>query len=143
MGQLLDLKGNTEDLFNFKLSSENLNNNIIKYKTSSLFSFAFLLGAIFCKEETNIDEFKEMGTYFGFMYQIMDDYKDQDSDEEHANYILKYGLTKSIKKYIHSRTNLINLLKKNNLHTDRFIDLIEIIDKNFSPIHKYCIESDC
>ena len=132
IGQFMDLKGNIEELFNIN-KSQNRNDNLIKFKTGALFSFAFLLGALFTKNN-NTDEFKEMGLHFGYMYQIMDDYKDKDTDEKSANYILSLGEKKAVKKYLDSKFKLIMLLQKNKIYTTKFQKLIQTIDSNFSPL---------
>jgi len=134
VGQFMDLKGNVEELFNIK-NPKNRNDHLIKFKTGALFSFAFLLGALFTKN-TNIDDFKEMGIQIGYMYQIMDDYKDKDTDEQSANYILSCGLNTSVQKYIVARTNLTALLKKHKLYTPQFIQVISSIDSKFTPLQK-------
>jgi geranylgeranyl diphosphate synthase type II len=135
IGQFLDLKGDIESYFGIKLDkSECVNYYIIKYKTCSLFSFCFLLGAIFSiKLNTEfINDFKDMGLYFGMMFQIMDDYKDRHTDIPYSNYILINGLEKSVEKYQDSRDKLCLLLQKHNLYTDRFKNLILNIDNLFN-----------
>jgi len=133
VGQFMDLKGNVEELFNIK-NPENRNDYLIKFKTGALFSFAFLLGALFTKN-TNIDDFKEMGIQIGYMYQIMDDYKDKETDEKSANYVLSLGENNAIKKYRESKMTLIMLLQKNNLYTEKFKMLIQTIDSKFPPLN--------
>lgn len=132
VGQFMDLKGDVEELFNIN-HPPNRNDHLIKFKTGALFSFTFLLGSLFSKN-TNINDFKEMGIHFGFMYQIMDDYKDKGTDEKSANYILSLGEKKAVKKYLDSKLKLVLLLKKNHLYTEKFKHLIQTIDSNFSPL---------
>ena len=105
----------------------------MKYKTCSLFSFSFLLGVYFSnvKDKETLQDFKNMGLYFGLMFQIMDDYKDKDTDVPYANYILSKGNKAAITKYNESRTCLILLLTKHKLLTPRFNELISNIDKSF------------
>jgi len=134
VGQFMDLKGDVGELFNIK-QSYHRNDNLIKFKTGSLFSFAFLLGALFTKRD-NIDDFKEMGIHLGYMYQIMDDYKDKETDEKSANYILSLGEKKAVKKYLDSKLRLVLLLQKNSLYTKQFQKLIHAIDSKFSPLSK-------
>ena len=93
----------------------------------------FLLGALFSNNE-NFDDFRAMGEHLGFMFQIMDDYKDKETDERSANYILTCGLNTSVQKYIAARTNLIFLLKKHKLYTPQFIQVISSIDNKFTPL---------
>ena len=132
VGQFMDLKGDIGELFNIK-QSYHRNDNLIKFKTGSLFAFAFLLGALFT-ESDNTDDFKEMGIHLGYMYQIMDDYKDKETDEKSANYILSLGEKKAVKKYLDAKLGLVLLLQKNNLYTEKFKKLIQAIDSKFSPL---------
>ena len=133
VGQFMDLKGDIGELFNIK-QSYHRNDNLIKFKTGSLFSFAFLLGALFTKRD-NTDDFKEMGIHLGYMYQIMDDYKDKETDEKSANYILSLGEKKAVKKYLDAKLGLVLLLQKNELYTEKFQKLIQAIDSKFSPLN--------
>ena len=61
----------------------------------------------------------------------MDDYKDKDTDDVEANYILKNGLTKSKELYLDCKKNLLILLNNNNIATNELIDLINLIDQKF------------
>jgi len=134
VGQYLDLKGDAESYFNIKISKqESINDYIIKYKTCSLFSFSFLIGAFFSgkADPESIKEFKEMGLHFGMMFQIMDDYRDKDTDVPYANYVLSKGIDKAIETYKASRSSLCVLLEKHGLYTEKFVRLIENIDKMF------------
>ena len=134
VGQFLDLKGDAESYFNIKFSqNDSVNDYIIKYKTCSLFSFSFLIGAFFSNrtDPESIQDFKDMGLHFGMMFQLMDDYRDKDTDVPYANYVLSKGLPKAIEKYKESRDNLSLLLKKHNLYTDKFVTLMLNIDKLF------------
>ena len=134
IGQFLDLKGDAESYFNMKFSPvDSLNEHIIQYKTCSLFSFSFLIASFFSKktDPVSVQDFKDMGLHFGMMFQLMDDYRDKDTDVPHANYILSKGLPASIEKYKHSRDRLCVLLKKQNLYTEKFINLLLNIDAMF------------
>ena len=134
VGQFLDLKCDAEAYFNIKFSSNNtVNDSIIRYKTCSLFSFSFLLGAIFSgkSDPEVLKDFKDMGYHFGVMFQIMDDYRDKDTDVPYANYVLSNGLPKAVETYKESRGTLCLLLQKYQLYTDKFIGLIANIDKMF------------
>ena len=133
VGQWMDLQGDIQELFNIDNSKHLKNDNLIKFKTGSLFSFCFILGALF-SENQNIDHFKEMGFLLGYMYQIMDDYKDRDTDNKNANYILSLGMDKAVTKYIESRTKLIILLQRYKLFTPEFQGLIRAMDTNFPRI---------
>ena len=124
IGQLMDLKINIEELLNIKLDLENnFNEQLMKYKTCSLFSFCFILGAIFSNitdDINNIEDFKNMGLYFGIMYQLMDDYKDKNEDNNFNNYIKALGVKKSIEKYKECKNKLLFLFFKYNINKKNF-----------------------
>ena len=46
----------------------------------------------------------------GYMYQIMDDFKDQKYDRKNANYILSLGKKRAIEKYNESKFRLKHLM---------------------------------
>ena len=72
-----------------------------------------------------------MGFHFGMMFQIMDDYRDKNTDVPYANYVLSKGIDQSIKRYAESRVCLVVLLIKHKLFTPKFNELITNIDKLF------------
>lgn len=133
VGQMLDLKEDVENLINRKLDlpSNNIKQMIV-YKTCSIFIFSFLLGGLFSGKDINIQEYKDMGYHFGIMFQLMDDYKDKNTDEKDANYILTNGILESKKVYLESKKELYRLLEKNNIYTQELIQLVNIIDKQFN-----------
>lgn len=130
VGQLMDLHCDVSEYFSIDNTFE-FNETLIKFKTSSLFSFTFILAAIFSSPNADIDEFSNMGDSLGMMYQLVDDYKDRDTDNTSNNYILSHGVQKSVSRYFQARSNLIVLLQKNNLFTTQFKQLIELLDHNF------------
>lgn len=133
IGEMLDLKENLEELTNLQLDNlDNTNKKIIIYKTCSLFIYSFLLGGLFSGENINIKEFKRMGYCLGIMYQIMDDYKDRETDEPDANFILSYGFDKGREVFNEASDELEILLKKNNLLTKEFMNLIALIKSKFN-----------
>ena len=129
IGQMLDLSIDIEEMLNIKIKKDK--KNIILYKTASLFSFSFILGALFSGID-NIIDFKKMGYYFGIMFQLMDDFKDMDTDEENANYFLKNGKKQSIELYLNCKLELLKLLEKYNLYTNDFKMLISKIDEKIN-----------
>ena len=126
---MLDLSMDIENMLNIKLVNDN--KNIMLYKTASLFSFAFILGALFGKQD-NIDDFKKMGYLFGLMFQLMDDFKDMDTDEKSANYFLQYGKNKSIELYLDCKLKLLKYLGQYNLYTEEFKLLINKLDEKIN-----------
>jgi geranylgeranyl diphosphate synthase type II len=131
VGQMMDFKDNIGELLNLDIPTSSEHSiNLIYYKTSSLFIFAFILGAIFSNNNNiNIDEFKKMGEYLGLMYQIMDDSNDVDTDEAHKNIILSFGKEKSLQLYRDAETKLVELLIKHNLMTSTFEKIISKLNQ--------------
>lgn len=134
IGQLMDLKCDVTEYFNID-NNKDFNENIIKYKTCSLFSFSFLIGAIFSQQDLNSDsiteDFKQMGYSFGIMFQLVDDYKDISEDDVFRNYILSHGKQKSLLKYKTERQQFIQLLLKYKLLTPEFQKMIQHLDAKF------------
>ena len=129
LGQMLDLKEDISQLLNITIPSNE--DTLMTYKTSSLFSFAFILGSIFSNEKLNTNDFINMGYYFGILYQLMDDAKDVKTDLIDSNYLLKFGIIKANNLFYKNKNNLLNLLKKYELDTIEMINLITIIEENF------------
>jgi geranylgeranyl diphosphate synthase type II len=139
IGQLMDLKCDVGEYFNMDKNND-FNENIIKYKTCSLFSFTFLIAAIFTYKDFKSDlimkDFKQMGFSFGMMFQLVDDYKDIHEDEPFRNYILSHGKQKSLIKYNQERQQFIQLLLKYKLLTPEFKKMINLLDSRFIPSEK-------
>ena len=72
-----------------------------------------------------------MGNAFGMMFQLMDDNKDQLTDDLYNNLILAEGKNNAKNKYNKYKNILINLLNKNNLYTEELQELIRQIDNKF------------
>ncbi len=135
VGQMMDFKDNIGELLNLDIPTTNHSIDLIYYKTSSLFIFAFILGGIYSNNTTNcdnIDDFRKMGEYLGLMYQIMDDSNDVDTDEAHKNIILSYGIEKSLRLYRDAETKLVELLIKYNLMTSTFEKLISKLNQKLN-----------
>ena len=131
LGQLMDLQCDAAEWFNIP-QQKDFNENIIEFKTSSLFSFTFILGAIFSDHDVDLEDFKKMGQCFGMMFQLVDDYKDIKEDNSFKNYILTHGMKKSVFRYLQAKSEFINLLQKYNLLTDKFTYIIGILDDKFN-----------
>jgi geranylgeranyl diphosphate synthase type II len=129
VGQLMDFRDNIGELLNIDIPSNNT--NLIYYKTSSLFVFAFILGAIY-SGYNNLTDFQNMGLHFGMMYQIMDDSNDVDHDNINNNIILSHGKEKCKEMYTKAQYELVELLLKYNLMTPMFEKLISTITNKFN-----------
>jgi geranylgeranyl diphosphate synthase type II len=131
VGQMMDFKDNISELLNLDMPTTSHSIDLIYYKTSSLFIFAFILGGIYGdnRNNCNIDDFKKMGEYLGLMYQIMDDSNDVETDEAHKNIILSYGKEKSLQLYRDAESKLVELLLRYNLMTSTFEKLISKLNQ--------------
>ena len=126
VGQMLDLKENVEELINVKIELNNT--NIIVYKTCSLFMFAFILGGLYSGLKVNLEDYKMMGYHLGMMFQIMDDSRDITTDIVEANIILSKGKDEANIMYLNSKSKLLDLLNNNNIVTEEFMKMIEVVD---------------
>ena len=129
VGQMLDLKENIEELININIPFTN--DNIILYKTCSLFIFAFILGGIYSGVDVNLEDYKKMGYHMGMMYQIMDDSRDIKTDVVEANIILHKGKLEAEKLYMKSKSQFLDLINNNNILTQELLDLVGIIDSMY------------
>lgn len=124
VGQMMDFRDNIGELLNIDIPSNNT--NLIYYKTSSLFVFAFILGAIY-SGNNNLDDFQNMGLHLGMMYQIMDDSNDVEKDNINNNIVLSHGREKCKEMYSKAQYELVELLLRYNLMTPMFEKLINTI----------------
>jgi geranylgeranyl pyrophosphate synthase len=129
IGQMLDLKENIEELININIPFNN--DNIILYKTCSLFIFAFILGGVYSGVDVNLEDYKKMGYHLGIMYQIMDDSRDIETDVVEANIILNKGKLEAEKIYMESKSKFLDLINNNNILTQELLDLVGIIDSMY------------
>ena len=129
VGQMMDFRDNIGELLNINIPSNNT--NLIYYKTSSLFVFAFILGAIYSGHnnltDAQLGDFQNMGLHLGMMYQIMDDSNDIEKDNINNNIILSHGKEKCREMYSKAQYELIELLLRYNLMTPMFEQLINTI----------------
>lgn len=109
LGQFLDL--------NMKLSEKKLEtwHQMVNKKTSSLFSLSFVLGYIFSRKSLdNLDDIIKIGECFGYIYQILDDLEDYESDKNKNNnnnilfFTTRHNANLLIKQYYEQMISLIN-----------------------------------
>lgn len=131
-GQMLDLSIDVEK--NIGDSIENSIENIIIYKTGSLFSFSFLLGAIFSFKDVDLEDFRLLGKLYGNMFQIADDFKDMETDKVENNFVLLNGKENSLQFYNKSKEKFVSLLEKNNLYTSEMMSIVDLLDNSISKL---------
>lgn len=127
VGQLMDFRDNIGELLNVNIQSNTV--ELIYYKTSSLFVFAFILGAIYCGYN-KLDDFQNMGLHFGMMYQIMDDSNDTEHDNINNNIVLSHGKVKCKEMYTTAQCKFVELLLQYNILTPMFEKLINELNSN-------------
>ena len=135
LGQLLDLKKDAYQFVNYKVDEQDVDLLTMIYKTGTLFSLCFVLGgsiSILYDKEFNLEDYKKMGESFGIMYQIMDDFKDYETDKEETNYVRKVGRDKALRIYKSNKSKLEKLLEDNGIMTEELNELINVIDKNLN-----------
>ncbi len=112
VGQLMDLK---------MKESTNLEEwlDMVYKKTGSLFILSISLGYILSRKTTNnLEEIMKIGEYFGYIYQILDDLEDFETDKkkQYHNNILFYVNREEANKMVQTYfTDMINLINKYNL----------------------------
>jgi geranylgeranyl diphosphate synthase, type II len=105
-GQFLDIYPLLNVNYNFPLNiKENLLRKIITAKTAPFFEVAFLLPYLFFDNNPNeIKIFREISLLFGLLYQISDDFEDQEQDLKKdgciiQNYVVVVGRVKARKHF--------------------------------------------
>lgn len=124
IGQYLDLSINKKDLDLEKWHS------IVYKKTSSLFILSFLLGYILSRKNVEpIEEIKKIGEYFGYIYQILDDIEDYESDLKKNSINILFIINKQqvndlVLEYYTKMTILIN---KYNLGCRLLVNILKLL----------------
>jgi geranylgeranyl pyrophosphate synthase len=138
LGQLLDLDIDYFDLLKNNILYNTYDKNILTIilKTSSMFSVAFLLGAVF-SQNTSLDlkDFVDMGLHLGILYQIVDDLIDYETDKDISfNYIREVGVKNYENIYLTHKIKLLYLLQKYKLNTVEFCTIIDLLDNKINTI---------
>jgi geranylgeranyl diphosphate synthase type II len=118
LGQYFDLYEKRNEL------SEEKCEEVIYLKTGTLFEGAFVLGWVFGGGEFSfLNEIKTLAKSFGLLFQLQDDLKDfqEDENKESFNFALRFGKDKTIERIIKAKNEskaLINALpiKKEKLN---------------------------
>lgn len=136
-GQLEDLKfdNNNQDLeYIYKINSN---------KTAPLFVISFILGYLtliifnedYVIEEYILDELKEVGTIFGFIFQLNDDILDREEDiEKHKNLNLSIhlGVEKSFTEFEEKCILLKKKMENLKLWDNNFKEIIDLLKKRIT-----------
>ena len=100
-GQYMDL--------NLSKSDKDKYMEMITNKTGSLFILAFKLGYVLSRRTSRyLDKIEEIGKYFGYLYQILDDIEDYEDDKDkHNNNILMFYERSQIKPLVYNYYNML------------------------------------
>jgi geranylgeranyl diphosphate synthase, type II len=133
-GQYLDL-----NILPFGLNEE----KIIKvntFKTVPLFRISFILGYILISQvkedyifkQEIIDDLNSIAYSFGLIFQISDDFLDTEKDKNNKvflNFFLTLGKKRTLEIYNFHFDKCISLLKKNNLYSKHFKEILNLLHK--------------
>ena len=136
-GQLEDLKFDNmnQDLeYIYKINSN---------KTAPLFVISFILGYLsliiynedFIIEEYILDELKEVGTIFGFIFQLNDDILDREEDIEktkNLNLSIHLGVEKSLIEFEDKCIIFKKKMEKLKLWDNNFKEIIDLLKKRIT-----------
>ena len=110
------------------------------FKTVPLFRISFILGYILISQieedyifkQEIIDDLNSIAYSFGLIFQISDDYLDTEKDKNNKvflNFFLTLGKKRTLEIYNFHLNKCINLLKKNNLYSKHFKDILNLLNK--------------
>ena len=145
-GQYLDMLPKysnefVEDVINTEIkeyTSENIIGKIIEKKTGVIFEIAFVSAYILGGGDLdNLERVKKVSYDFGMIFQIYDDYKDEEEDRKRMingltpNYVIRFGRERALLKMrsciLSFRENMIEL----GLYSKFFNDMMLFLYKNF------------
>lgn len=133
-GQYLDL-----NILPFALDEKKII-KINTFKTVPLFRISFVLGYILISQieedyifkQEIIDDLNSIAYSFGLIFQISDDYLDTEKDKNNKvflNFFLTLGKKRTLEIYNFHLNKCINLLKKNNLYSKHFKEILNLLNK--------------
>lgn len=111
--------------------------NLIKFKTCSLFSLSFTIGALFSCVPVDLKIFKQIGTHFGMMFQLIDDVEDIEDDKKNTNYISVKGYKNSLIKFKEEKEKCIELMKSASIFCVELEDCIKHLDRKWNDKTKH------
>jgi len=142
-GQVVDIESE-----NFEVNPDDdqlpdILNYIHTHKTADLFKLALRTGAIIANAtERQLSDITEFGQYMGVAFQIADDILDvtstfekmgktlgKDKEEGKLTYVNLYGLEKAKKDLNYNIKKCFEILKKNNLNSQIFEQILDKIRK--------------
>ena len=138
-GQLLDLAYTHKEVKGLYKNAISMNDMIIK-KTGALFELSFLIGWLCGKGDIEkIDDVRNISILFSMMYQILDDIDDfeedsTDDNKRSKNYAITHGKEKSIKDCLEYVDNFNIEIKKLNINSEYFDELMKYVTQK---LHNY------
>jgi geranylgeranyl diphosphate synthase type II len=134
VGQLIDLSTSEKTLDEWL--------KMVHNKTSSLFILSFTMGYIFSRKSLDhLEEINKIGEYFGYIYQILDDFEDyeQDKKRNYTNNILfivsKEKATELVKFYF---TEMINLINKHKIGCKSMKEICKLLKSKWLKTKTIC-----
>ena len=95
--------------------------DLIKQKTGILMSCSCMLGAkLTCEDSRSISKAEEFGLYFGIVYQLMDDYIDDD------NILLEINGIKEVGKYARLTVDCLKDVEC-SIYKEKLVDLLNYV----------------
>ena len=138
LGQYVDiypLKKSFEDNIDFvgKIKEEYLR-KIILDKTAPFFEISFVSGYMLSGGEiNNYQEIRDASQLFGIIFQISDDFEDQEQDLKKScqslvqNYVVVVGKNKALEDFYHLTKVFIEKMKKINLYSNFFKEIVQYL----------------
>ena len=145
LGQYIDiypLKKSKEENIRFSGTiKEKYLRKIIIDKTAPFFEMAFIGGYILSGgDNKNYNKVRKVSQLFGIIFQISDDFEDQDQDSEKGcysliqNYVIVLGKEKALKDFYKLINIFISYMKELKLYSKLFENIIEYLLKR---VEKY------
>jgi geranylgeranyl diphosphate synthase, type II len=138
------IEGQLDDLtFDIESNDVELIYKINSNKTAPLFILSFVIGYLclivfnehIIIEEVILENLKELGDIFGFIFQLNDDILDREEDKKekkNLNLCLHLGLEKSIKEFNDKCRLFENKLKHLKLWDNNFKEIIDLLKKRIN-----------
>ena len=105
--------------------------NIMQKKTGSLFSLCFAVVLLFEKKTQDLSLAEDLGNYLGIMYQIADDFVDEEQDSlkngSVHNYVLDKGRDVAKQKFFTTRDFFSNLAKQEDMYNQNLEDMLQLL----------------
>ena len=152
MNYNIAILGQYVDIYPLKISSEkNINfigqikeeylRKIIVDKTAPFFEISFISSYLLSGGDIeNYQELRDISQLFGIIFQISDDFEDQEQDMEKSckslvqNYVIVVGKEKAINDFEKLKNSFIDKMRKLKLYSNLFNEIIDYLTQR---VEKY------